>query len=90
MKPANINQASRNEGHLEKYRFTLKHRLRLMSWPASALGSGRGKADFSRCPEFRYTGLNMGLIFSINHLSPSQSTPEYAIGSEWRTYKHNP
>ena len=37
-------------GHLEKYRFTLKHRLRLMSWPASALGSGRGKADFSRCP----------------------------------------
>ena len=52
MKPANINQAYRNE--------------------------------------FRYTRLNMGLTFSINHLSPSQSTPEYAIGSEWRTYKHNP
>jgi len=29
---------------------TLKQLLRLMSWPASALGSGRGKADFSRCP----------------------------------------
>ena len=28
-----------------------KHRLRLMSWPASALANGRGNTDFSWCPE---------------------------------------
>ena len=29
-----------------------KHRLRLMSWPASALANGRGNADFSWCPQY--------------------------------------